>query len=313
MKIYVSGSIAYDRIMGFPGKFEEHILPDKIHMINVSFVVNGLIERLGGTAGNIAHSLYLLQEKATIIAAVGKDFDAYEARLHHYGLPLDGIRRIPEVLTAGAYITTDLANNQITGFNPGAMNYTAFNGFNPNTDEECLAIIAPGNVDDMLAFSRIYKERNIPYIFDPGQQIIALKADHMVEIITGSKLLICNDYELQMIQKATAHTQDDILALTGALIVTLGDEGSKIYSNGQEARIPSAKADQVVDPTGAGDAYRAGLIKGLILARDLEIAARMGAVIASFSVECNGTQEHVCTVEEFSGRYRENFGESIEM
>ncbi|MGB5988020.1 MAG: carbohydrate kinase family protein [Desulfobacterales bacterium] len=311
MKIYVSGSLAYDRIMGFPGKFEEHILPEKIHMINVSFVVNGLIERLGGTAGNIAHSLYLLGEKATILAAVGKDFDAYETRLRQYRLPLAGIRQISEVLTAGAYITTDLANNQITGFNPGAMNYPAFNGFAPTKDEESLAIIAPGNLEDMLAYSRAYKEHNIPYIFDPGQQIIALSAEDMVEILTGSQLLISNDYELQMIQKATALSQEEIQARTGSVIVTLGDEGSRVLNNGHETCIPAAKAREVVDPTGCGDAYRAGLIKGLILNRDLETAARMGAVMASFNVECKGTQEHDCSLEQFQDRYQKNYGAAL--
>jgi len=311
MKIYVSGSLAYDRIMGFPGKFEEHILPEKIHLINVSFVVNGITEKFGGTAGNIAYSLNLLEEKATILAAVGKDFEAYETRLRENGLPLDGILRRDDVLTSGAYITTDLTNNQITGFNPGAMNYPAHNGFRHPDDETALAIIAPGNTEDMLAYSRIYKEQSIPYIFDPGQQIIALPNEHIAEIITGSQLLISNDYELQMIQKATGHTKDEIQALTGALVVTLGDEGSVLHYNGTEMPIPAARADRVVDPTGAGDAYRAGLIKGMISGKDLSVAARMGSVIASFSVECSGTQEHDCTVADFQARYRESYGEEV--
>jgi len=174
MKIFASGSLAYDRIMDFPGKFEDHILPEKIHILNVCFMVNGLTEKFGGTAGNISYSLSLLGEKPLILATAGKDFDTYETWLHQHNLPLTGIRKIPEEFTAGAYITTDKADNQITGFNPGAMKYPSLYKFDGVDQKEAIAIIAPGNIEDMTNYGRIYKEKRIPYIFDPGQSITAL-------------------------------------------------------------------------------------------------------------------------------------------
>ena len=203
MKIFVSGSLAYDRIMDFPGKFEDHILPEKIHILNVCFMVNGLIEKFGGTAGNIAYSLSLLEEKPLILATGGKDFDSYETWLLKHNLPIVGIRKIPEELTAGAYITTDKSDNQITGFNPGAMKYSSLYNFDGVNRKDAIAIIAPGNIEDMINYGRIYKEHRIPYIFDPGQSIPALSANQMTELITDSNMLISNDYELEMIKKAT--------------------------------------------------------------------------------------------------------------
>lgn len=310
MQIFVSGSLAYDRIMDFPGKFSDHILPDKIHILNVCFVVNGLQERFGGTAGNIAYNLALLGERPLILAAAGSDFDNYETWLRQTGLPLDGIRRIPEEMTAGAYITTDMADNQITGFNPGAMKHSSFHEFDANNAQNSLAIIAPGNLEDMVGYSRIYKENKIPYIADPGQQIAALSGEQLVEIVTGSDMLICNDYELEMTIQKTGLGKSELLGRTRVLISTLGENGSLISNREQEVRIPAAKASRVLDPTGAGDAYRAGLLKGMVLGKDLVNAARMGATCASYAVECQGTQEHSFSEEEFWIRHRAAFGDS---
>lgn len=309
MNIYVSGSLAYDRIMDFPGKFADHILPEKIHVINVCFMVNGIVEKFGGTAGNIAFNLALLDEQSIVLASAGRDFDAYEIWMRQHNLPLAGIRRIEDEFTAGAYITTDLSDNQITGFNPGAMKHPSLYQFNNEKPEETFAIISPGNFEDMLSFSRFYKERKIKYIFDPGQQIPVLSKDHLLEMITGSEILIVNDYELQMIENAVDLTKPELLNLTKTVIVTMGEIGSLVCKSHQEINIPVARAKKVVDPTGAGDAYRAGLIKGLISQQDLQVAAQMGSTIASFAVECYGTQEHHFTADDFQDRYQENFNQ----
>lgn len=308
MQIFVSGSLAYDRIMNFPGRFSDHILPEKIHILNVCFLVDGLVEKFGGTAGNIAYNLALLGEKPLILATAGRDFDHYETWLQKLGLPLTGVRQIEEELTAGAYITTDKADNQITGFNPGAMKYPSRFQFDGENSNHTLAIVSPGNFEDMINYSRAYKERKIPYIFDPGQQVPVLNKDQLLEGIAGAEALIANDYELQMINQATGLENGDLLKQTKSIITTFGDNGSLVSTTAQEIKIPAAKAARVVDPTGAGDAYRAGLIKGLAMGRSLPEAACMGATCASYAVECHGTQEHNFTEDEFWARYDENFG-----
>jgi len=308
MQIFVSGSLAYDRIMDFPEKFSDYILPDKIHVLNVCFLVNGVTEQYGGTAGNIAYNLALLGERPLILACAGKDFQSYEAWLARHGLPLDGIRRIPDEFTAGAYITTDQADNQITGFNPGAMKHPCLHSVDGADPSAALGIVAPGNVEDMVTLCRQYRERGIPYIFDPGQQIPAIPTDSLVEMLTGSRIFISNDYELEMIMRTTGMSRSDLLKRTGTIMTTLGDKGSLVCTSEGETAIPVAKAAQVLDPTGAGDAFRAGMIKGLTMGADLEICARMGAVAASFSVECRGTQCHSFTPEQFRQRYETEFG-----
>jgi adenosine kinase len=310
MQIFVSGSLAYDRIMDFPGRFSDHILPDKIHILNVCFTVNGLKEKFGGTAGNIAYSLALLGERPQILATAGKDFVRYETWLREHWLSLQGIRRISEELTAGAYITTDQADNQITGFNPGAMKYPSLFKFDGVDPQRALAIVAPGNLEDMYTYARIYKEKNIPYIFDPGQNIPEFSGDRLLDMITGSSLLISNDYELEMMMRATGFDKAQLLGHTEGIITTLGENGSVIHARGQEVKTPAARASQVMDPTGAGDAYRAGVIKGLVLRRSLLEAARIGAVCASYAVEHHGTQEHRFSEEEFWARYQANFDPS---
>jgi adenosine kinase len=309
MRIFVSGSLAYDRIMDFPGRFVDHILPEKIHILNVCFMVNGLRERFGGTAGNIAYNLALLRESPYILATAGdRDFRPYREWLEQLGLPLAGIKEIPQEFTAGAYITTDLADNQITGFNPGAMKYASeyrFDGLDP---EAALAIVAPGSLEDMLAYTRFYKDRGVRYIFDPGQSIPAWGGDDLREMVKGSQALIVNDYELEMFRQKTGLDVPGLLALTPHLITTGGEQGSLVQTVAADEQVPAVPASRVLDPTGAGDAYRAGLLKGLALGLDWLEAARMGAVLASFSVEQQGTQEHRLEIKEFWDRYSETFG-----
>jgi len=303
MTIYVSGSLAYDRIMNFPDKFSNHILPDKLHILNVCFLVNDLEERFGGTAGNIAYSLALLEERATILAAAGNDFERYQSWLQKHGISLDGIRLVQDVPTASAYITTDRADNQITAFNPGAMN-TATNGYQTRFDPgENLAIVSPGNLEDMQKFPEIYREKNIPFLFDPGQNIPAFSGAQLRSMIQGSRILIANDYELSLIMEATGLDKSGLLQLTSAIITTLGEEGCLITEKSSEQDIPAVQVTRAQDPTGCGDAFRSGLIKGLRQGKDLKAAAQMGATCASFCVEHKGTQEHRFTVDQFWNRY----------
>lgn len=307
MPIYISGSLAYDRIMDFPGRFEDHILPEKIHKLNVCFLVNSLTEKFGGTAGNIAYTLSLLGERPMILATAGKDFEPYGNRLKTLGLPLSGIREIPGELTAGAYITTDQSDNQITGFNPGAMKYPSRYAFDTVSATGSLAIIAPGNLEDMVTYSRTYRKLGIPCIFDPGQQITALADEDIAEMITGAEVFISNDYELELVGRATGWRNSDLVDRCKAVITTLGEKGSLVKTRDGAFDIPAVTADQVRDPTGAGDGYRAGLIKGLLNQKTLVEAGRMGAVCASFVVENQGTQEHRFDLEAFNARYRAAF------
>lgn len=303
--------MAYDRIMDFPGKFSDHILPDKIHILNVCFNVNGMEEKFGGTAGNIAYSLSLLREKPFILATIGKDYQNYFAWLGKNDIPVDGIRVIHGEFTAGAYITTDMADNQITGFNPGAMKYPSGYGFEDAASETALVLIAPGNLDDMISYAKICREKHIPYICDPGQSLSKWDGNALIEWLRGAAVLISNDYELELIMKMTGMNQEGLLQLTEKIITTLGENGSRIRLPGSDIHIPAAKASDVVDPTGAGDAYRAGLLKGMMSGRDIGTAARMGAVAAVYAVEHYGTQEHSYSYDEFMERYRINFGELL--
>jgi adenosine kinase len=296
--------------MDFPEKFSDHILPDKIHILNVCFLVNGLKEQFGGTAGNISYNLALLGERPLILATAGKDFDNYGKWLTSLGLSLDGIRCIDDEFTAGAYITTDKADNQITGFNPGAMKHPcsyAIDGLEPH---DTLAIIAPGNLDDMMSLSKAYMARSIPYIFDPGQQIPVLKSESLIKMLSGSRLFISNDYELEMIMRSTGLNKYDLLEKTQAIVTTLGERGSVVCTPEGESQVPVARAEGVLDPTGAGVAFRAGLIKGMLMGKPIVDAARMGAVSSSFSVQCQGTQCHTFTMDDFWARYEANFGNS---
>jgi len=309
MSIYISGSLAYDRIMNFPDKFANHILPDKLHILNVCFLVNELKEKFGGTAGNIAYSLALLGERPTVLASVGSDFDRYEKWFRELGIGLEGVKKVPEVHSASAYITTDLADNQITAFHPGAMDTSTSDDFARFETEDSLAIVSPGNLEDMQSYPRKYKQAGIPYIFDPGQNIPAFTGEQLEEMITGSHILIANDYELSLIMQATGLSKDQLLQKTDALVTTLGEEGSLIEQAERETiRVPAVRAAEVKDPTGAGDAFRAGLIKGLVQGEGLESSAKIGANCASFCVEHVGTQDHSFDQHEFWQRYRANFG-----
>lgn len=308
MNIYISGSMAYDRIMDFPGKFSDHILPDKIHILNVCFTVNGMAEKFGGTAGNIAYSLSLLDEKPLIIATIGKDYGSYFEWLKKNNISVDTIKIIEDEFTAGAYITTDKSDNQITGFNPGAMKYPSVFNVEDIDPDNSILLIAPGNLKDMISYAAACRDKGIRYICDPGQSLTQWEGKALCEWIDGSMMLISNDYELQMIMNIMGMEKKGLMGMTKTIITTLGKEGSLISTPYLDTAVPPASAVEVLDPTGAGDAYRAGLVKGIALGRDLKTAARMGAVAATYAIEKYGTQEHHYTYEDFVARYRLNFG-----
>jgi len=301
MNIIVTGSLAYDRIMDFPGKFSDHILPEKIHVLNVCFQVSGMKEKFGGTAGNIAYALTLMGEKPLICATIGHDYEKYFKWLVKNGISTEGIRIIEEEFTAGAYITTDQADNQITGFNPGAMKYPSSLDVS-KLDRQTIVIVSPGNFEDMVNYPRLCKEKGIDYIFDPGQSLPMWDAKDLIASIDGCRILIVNDYELDLITSKTGLSKKDLLGMTGTIITTLGEHGSQISTAGGEIKIPVVKPIRVEDPTGAGDSYRGGLISGLVCGRDILQSSRMGSVCASFAVECYGTQDYCFTIEEFNKR-----------
>jgi len=295
--------------MNFPGKFADVILPEKLHILNVSFLIDKLAHKRGGTAGNIAYSLALLDEKPIILASVGQDFSEYRHFLAGLDLPLHGIREINDEFTAACYLITDCDNNQINGFHPAAMNHSCRPALPAGAPEDW-AIISPGNLEDMRALPRRCREKGIRYIYDPGQQIPALSGADLLDAVAGSDILVTNDYELEMVCRACGRTRAEIRALTGCLITTLGEKGS-LLNNGDDGQIPAVRPSCVKDPTGAGDAYRAGLMKGLIMGFSIPQAARMGATCASFCVEQNGTQEHAFSMRAFAERHLDAFNERI--
>ena len=307
MNIYISGSLAYDRIMTFPEKFASHILPEKLHILNVCFLVNDLEEKFGGTAGNIAYSLGLLEERPTVLATAGHDFERYSKWLHKNNVDPRGIKVVDDLPCASAYITTDQADNQITAFNPGAMNYPTNGEYRSLIEKDGLGIVSPGNLEDMQKYPAIYREMGLPFILDPGQNIPAFTGEQLKEMIRGSFMLIANDYELSLIMEATGLEKEGLLSLTRTIITTLGEEGSKILNRDKEIAVPAVKVKKPLDPTGCGDAFRAGLLKGLSRKQDLPEAARMGATCASFCVEHSGTQAHSFSLAEFQDRYNQHF------
>ncbi len=308
MTIFISGSLAFDRIMDFPGRFSDHILPDKIHVLNVCFNVNGVKEHFGGTAGNIAYGLALLGERPLVLSAVGKDFASYRAWLEGNNIPCHCLRVVPDEFTAGAYITTDQSDNQITGFNPGAMKHPTNFTLSEIGPDGGIGIIAAGNLDDMTGYARCFRQGNVPYILDPGQSLNIWDGDSLKEALNGSAIFISNDYELDLTMKLTGLTLDRMLDKTGAVVTTKGEDGSVIVTREGKTAVAAVPADGVLDPTGAGDAYRSGLMKGLVANAGLLESCRLGAALASFAVEVHGTQEYRCSVEQVKGRYEKAFG-----
>jgi adenosine kinase len=308
MKIYISGSLAYDRIMDFPGYFADHILPNKIHVLNVCFNINGLIEKFGGTAANIAYSLALLGEHAEIVATAGDDFAHYDHWLHENQLPTRWIKKIPGVLTAGAYITTDLDDNQITAFNPGAMAHPAEIPELDGAAQEMLVFVAPGNKVDMQAFTTACREQQVRFLFDPGQSLNTWQGGELRAALPGALCFISNEYELSLFLQMTGWSMETLYRQVQTVITTHGPEGSILDLHGEKVLVPPVPVQQVCDPTGAGDAFRGGLLKGLAMGRDWLTCCQMGSVAAAYAVEHYGTQEHTFDYQSFCQRYEKHFG-----
>lgn len=310
MKILVSGSLAYDRIMNFPGYFKDHILPEKVHLLNVSFEIKILRENFGGTAGNIAYNLKLLGENPIIISTAGRDFENYQRWLKLNEISLKEIRILPNELTACAYIITDRANNQITAFHSGAMQVESslglgqYRSLNP---KDTLAIIAPGNRFEMVDFGRLLKKKGIPYIFDPGQQIPTFSNSDLRFLLKGALIFVVNDYEFSLVSKKLSLKLGDMKKLAKIVIITKGEKGSKVITHEKSYQISSIKPRKVVDPTGAGDAFRAGLIKGIVKKYPIKKIAQLATLVATYPIEHYGTQEHSFSLREIKNRYYQKY------
>ena len=308
MDILVSGSMAYDRIMRFGGRFRDHILADQLDNINISFGVDSLTEHIGGTAGNIAYSLFLLGEKPRIVASMGRDYHRYFAWLMTCGIGTDDIRIVDEELTAGAYITTDADSNQFTGFNPGAMMHQAGFSYEGVDPADTMAIVGPGNLGDMMEFTARNNELGIFSIFDPGQSLPIWEPGPLARCIEQSNVLICNEYEFGMMSSSTGLSASEMAGMVEHLVVTLGAEGAEVHTNGATERVPVVATDDAIDPTGAGDAFRGGLIKGLALGVGIKRAVQMGAVCGYYAVQVEGTQNYRYTMDEYEVKLGEAFG-----
>jgi len=310
MHTLICGSLAYDTIMVFPDHFKHHILPEKIHILNVAFLVPEMRREFGGTAGNIAYNLNLLGGKPLIMATVGDDFGPYSERLKRLGIPAEHVRPVTGSFTAQAFITTDLADNQITAFHPGAMNESHINSAK-DAQGVSLAIIAPDGRDGMFQHARELHEAGIPFLFDPGQGLPMFNGEELMHFLGMADYLAVNDYEAQMMQEKTGQTVEALAKQVKALIITRGAEGSFIHADGQRFDIPCVEAEAVLDPTGCGDAYRAGLVYGIQRGWDWQRTGQLAAVMGSIKIASRGGQNHTPTQEDIAARYRKAFGTEL--
>ena len=297
----ICGSVAYDTIMVFRDRFANHILPDKLHMLNVAFLVPELRREFGGCAGNIAYNLKLLGDVAYPMATVGRDFGAYREWLRESGVPGDHIRVIESELTAQAFITTDLDDNQITAFHPGAMQHSHANSV-ADAGIIAIGIVAPDGREGMIRHAAQFAAARIPFIFDPGQGLPMFGAAELEQFIAAASWVTVNDYEWQLMQQKTGWTAERLTQRVAALIVTRGAAGSTIYTRGAELAIPAAPARAIVDPTGCGDAYRAGILHGLLHGLDWPRTGHIAALMGAIKIEARGTQNHRFTLAEFAAR-----------
>ena len=305
----ICGSVAFDTILVFPDRFKAHILPDKIHILNVAFLVPEMRREFGGCAANIAYSLRLLGDLGLPMATAGHDFGPYRERFVALGIRLDHVRVVADQFTAQAFITTDLDDNQITAFHPGAMQFAHLNHVSQAAAGVAVGIVAPDGRQAMIEHAAQFVAAGIPFIFDPGQGLPMFGADELNTFIEQATWVAVNDYEWGLLQQKTGLTAADIAAKVDALIVTRGAQGSVIYAGGRIMTIPSVKPRAILDPTGCGDAYRAGLIHGLLRGLDWETTGRVASLMGSIKIESRGPQNHEFTPEDFRGRYRQIFGD----
>jgi adenosine kinase len=310
MAILVCGSMAYDTIMVFPDQFKKHILPEQIHILNVSFMVPDLRREFGGTAGNIAYNLKLLGDDPCIMATVGHDFGPYEARLKELRLSTRNVKRVDGQFTAQAFITTDIDDNQITAFHPGAMLSSHLNRVADAPDAK-LGIVSPDGRDGMIDHARDFAAARIPYVFDPGQGLPMFSGEDLLQLIAPARALAVNDYEARVVEQKTGKTVEEIARMIDAVVVTRGGDGSSVLTRGGRIDVPSVKPEAVVDPTGCGDAYRAGLLYGMARDWTWEKSARLASLMGSIKIAHRGGQNHRPTREAIAKRFREAFGETL--
>ena len=307
MRTLICGSIAYDTIMVFRDRFRNHILPDQLHILNVAFLVPDLRREFGGCAGNIAYSLGMLGGTPLIMATVGDDYLPYDERLRKLKLPQEHVRRIPGTFTAQAFITTDLDDNQITAFHPGAMNHSHENHVHA-AKGATLGIVAPDGRDGMLQHAREFHAAGVPFIFDPGQGLPMFSGEELSGLVKLASYVAVNDYEGRMLEERTGKRLEELARTVRALVVTMGAKGSLIMSNGRRHEIPSVKPEAVVDPTGCGDAFRAGLLYGIAAGLDWPVTGRIASLLGAIKIARRGGQNHQFTRDEIEQRYQEAFG-----
>ncbi|ADE36053.1 carbohydrate kinase family protein [Methanohalophilus mahii] len=306
-KALICGSFAFDNIMVFNDQFKNHILPDKVHILNVSFLVPELRREFGGCAGNIAYNLKLLGGDPLPMGTVGTDFEHYAKWMDEKGINREYVNVVNDTFTAQAFITTDMDDNQITAFHPGAMDYS-HNYSVLDVNDPVVGIVAPDGREGMLQHASEFAEAKIPFIFDPGQGLPMFNGDELMEFIKQATWLTVNDYEWQLIKERTGKSQEEIATYLDALIITKGPEGSLIYSNDEIIQIPAAKPNVLKDPTGCGDAYRAGLLYGLINDMDWDTTGRIASLMGAIKIEYQGTQNHHFKLADFKRRFKESFG-----
>lgn len=310
MTALICGSIAYDYIMVFHDRFKNHILPDKIHILNVSFMVPDMHQDFGGCAGNIAYNLQLLGAEGYPMGTVGKDFAPYSKWMEKHNVAKDHIKVLEDCLTAQCYTTTDMDDNQITAFHPGAMNRSHENKVN-DANGVSLGIVSPDGRDGMIQHAEQFAEAGIPFIFDPGQGMPLFNGDDLIRFIDLATYATFNDYEWQLMQDRTGLSEQDLATRVKALIITKGAEGSTIHTSSDDYEITAAKPSTIEDPTGCGDAYRAGLIYGLMNELDWETTGRIASLMGAIKIEQKGTQNHRFNMSDFNSRFRENFGREL--
>ncbi len=309
MSALICGSFAYDTIMVFHDKFKNHILPDKVHMLNVSFLVPELRREFGGCAGNIAFNLKLLGGEPYPMGTIGTDFAPYSDWMNKFAISDKYLKRI-DTYTAQAFITTDEDDNQITAFHPGAMNY-AHENIIPESDGIKVGMVAPDGRDGMLQHAEQFAKANIPFIFDPGQGLPMFDGAELLSFIEKATWVAVNEYESKMLEERTGKSHHEIAEMVQALIITKGGEGSLIYTKDHRYEIPSAKVANIIDPTGCGDAYRAGILYGILNKLDWDKTGRIAALLGAIKIESHGTQNHVFTMDEFKQRFEKEFGSSF--
>mgnify|MGYP003385129863 CR=1 FL=1 len=310
MSALICGSFAYDTIMVFPDQFKNHILPDKVHMLNVAFLVPELRREFGGCAGNIAYNLKLLGDTPVPMGTVGDDFGSYATWMEKQDITLEHVHAKSGSYTAQAFITTDNDGNQITAFHPGAMNFSHETLISEAKDIS-IAIVAPDGRDGMIQHAQQLQEAGIPFIFDPGQGLPMFDGEDLLKFAEQATYIALNDYEAQLFQDRTGLTPEQTAEKVKALIITRGGEGSYIYADGQRFDIPCAKAAQLADPTGCGDSYRAGLLYGISHGKDWQTTGQIASLLGAIKIEQHGTQNHSFTMDEFATRYEQNFGQKL--